>query len=100
MGETPETVRVGLFVTCFGDTLFPSAGQAVVTLLERLGVGVEFPEERTCCGQMHLNSGYADEGMALARRLADVFAGYETVVTPSASCAGMVREQLGAEAPR
>jgi L-lactate dehydrogenase complex protein LldE len=92
-------VRVALFVTCLGDTLFPSAGQAVVRLLDRLGVDVEFPEEQTCCGQMHLNSGYADEGLALARRLAAVFEGYEAVVTPSASCAGMVREQLGADAP-
>jgi L-lactate dehydrogenase complex protein LldE len=92
-------VRVGLFVTCLGDTLFPSAGQAVVRLLERLGVDVDFPEEQTCCGQMHLNSGYADEGAALARRLAGVFRGYEAVVTPSASCAGMMREQAGDEAP-
>ena len=92
-------MQVGLFVTCLGDTLFPSTGRAVVRLLERLGVEVEFPEEQTCCGQMHLNSGYADEGLALARRLAEVFEGYEAVVTPSASCAGMVREQLGAEAP-
>jgi len=92
-------VRAALFVTCLGDTLFPAAGQAVVRLLERLGVEVDFPEEQTCCGQMHLNSGYADEGLALARRLAAVFEGYEAVVTPSASCAGMVREQLGADAP-
>ena len=92
-------MRVGLFVTCLGDTLFPATGQAVVRVLERLGVEVEFPEEQTCCGQMHLNSGFADEGHALARRLADVFGGYEAVVTPSASCAGMVREQLGADAP-
>ncbi len=92
-------MRVGLFVTCLGDTLFPSAGRAVVRLLERLGVTVEFPEEQTCCGQMHLNSGYADEGAALARRLAGVFRGYEAVVTPSASCAGMMREQAGDDAP-
>jgi L-lactate dehydrogenase complex protein LldE len=92
-------VRVGLFVTCLGDTLFPSTGQAVVRLLERLGHEVEFPEEQTCCGQMHLNSGYADEGRSLAHRLAAVFEGYEAVVTPSASCAGMVREQLGEDAP-
>ena len=91
-------MRIGLFVTCLGDTLFPSAGQAVVRLLERLGVEVEFPEEQTCCGQMHFNSGYADEGLALARRLAAVFEGYEAVVTPSASCAGMMRDQLGADA--
>jgi L-lactate dehydrogenase complex protein LldE len=92
-------VRVGLFVTCLGDTLFPSTGRAVVRLLERLGHEVEFPEGQTCCGQMHLNSGYAAEGLALARRLAGVFDGYAAVVTPSASCAGMVREQLGDEAP-
>jgi L-lactate dehydrogenase complex protein LldE len=91
-------VRVALFVTCLGDTLFPSAGRAAVRLLERLGVEVEFPEEQTCCGQMHFNSGYADEGLALVRRLREAFEGYEAVVTPSASCAGMVREQLGADA--
>ena len=98
-GKLLKRCASALFVTCLGDTLFPSTGQAVVRLLERLGVEVEFPEEQTCCGQMHLNSGYADEGLALARRLAAVFEGYEAVVTPSASCAGMVREQLGAEAP-
>lgn len=92
-------MRAGLFVTCLGDTLFPSTGQAVVRLLSRLGVEVDFPEEQTCCGQMHMNSGYAEEGMALARRLAAVFEGYEAIVTPSASCAGMVREQLEDEAP-
>jgi L-lactate dehydrogenase complex protein LldE len=73
-------------------------GQAVVRLLERLGHEVDFPVEQTCCGQMHLNAGYRDEGRALARRLAEVFEGYEAVVTPSASCAGMLREQLGPEA--
>jgi L-lactate dehydrogenase complex protein LldE len=92
-------VRLALFVTCLGDTLFPAVGRAVVALLERLGHDVEFPAEQTCCGQMHLNAGYADEGAALARRLAGVFDGYEAVVCPSASCAGTVREQLGADAP-
>jgi L-lactate dehydrogenase complex protein LldE len=87
-------VRVSLFVTCFNDTLFPGTGQAVVKLLERLDCEVDFPLEQTCCGQMHMNSGYAREGMALARRFARVFAGAEAVVTPSASCAGMVRHQL------
>ena len=88
-----------MFVTCLGDTLFPAVGRAVVRLLERLGHEVEFPEEQTCCGQIHLNSGYAQEGRALARRLAGVFEGFEAVVCPSASCAGTLREQLGAEAP-
>jgi L-lactate dehydrogenase complex protein LldE len=87
-------VRVSLFVTCFNDTLFPQTGQAVVRLLERLGCEVDFPLEQTCCGQMHMNSGYAREGTALARRFTRVFCDAEVVVTPSASCAGMLRHQL------
>jgi L-lactate dehydrogenase complex protein LldE len=87
-------VRVSLFVTCFNDTLFPQTGRAVVRLLERLGCEVDFPLEQTCCGQMHMNSGYAREGLALARRFARVFAGAEHVVCPSASCAGMLRHHV------
>jgi L-lactate dehydrogenase complex protein LldE len=87
-------LRVSLFVTCFNDTLFPQTGQAVVRLLERLGCEVDFPLEQTCCGQMHMNSGYPREGVALARRFARVFDGAEAVVTPSASCAGMLRKQV------
>jgi L-lactate dehydrogenase complex protein LldE len=92
-------VRVGLFVTCFNDTLTPRTGRAVVRLLERLGCVVEFPLEQTCCGQMHLNSGYAREGMALARRFMRVFGNCDTVVTPSASCAAMLRHRLPGEGP-
>jgi L-lactate dehydrogenase complex protein LldE len=92
-------VRVALFVTCFNDTLFPETGRATVRLLERLGCKVDFPEEQTCCGQMHFNSGYAREGLELARRFERVFAGAEAVVSPSASCVGMVREHAGTEAP-
>ena len=93
-------MRLALFVTCLGDTLFPSTGRAVVRLLERLGHRVEFPLEQTCCGQMHMNSGYTREGAALARRFARVFDGAEAVVTPSASCAGMLRHELGEDGPR
>jgi L-lactate dehydrogenase complex protein LldE len=91
---------LALFVTCLGDTLFPSTGRAVVRLLERLGHRVEFPLEQTCCGQMHMNSGYTREGAALARRFARVFDGAEAVVTPSASCAGMLRHELGEDEPK
>jgi L-lactate dehydrogenase complex protein LldE len=86
-------MRVALFITCFNDTLFPDSGRATVRLLERLGCQVDFPEEQTCCGQMHMNSGYAPEGRRLVRRLRKVFAEAEAVVAPSASCVGMVREQ-------
>jgi L-lactate dehydrogenase complex protein LldE len=89
-------VRVSLFITCFNDTLFPQTGRAMVQLLERLGCEVDFPLEQTCCGQMHMNSGYAREGAALARRFLRVFQHSEHVVTPSASCAGMLRQQVDA----
>jgi L-lactate dehydrogenase complex protein LldE len=83
--------RVALFVTCLGDTLFPDVGAATVTVLERLGIGVDFPRAQTCCGQMHLNAGYAAEAKALAARFVDVFAGWDVIVTPSGSCAAHVR---------
>jgi L-lactate dehydrogenase complex protein LldE len=86
-------VRVALFVTCFNDTLFPGTGRAVVELLEHLGCSVEFPEEQTCCGQMHGNSGYAAQGDALARRVERVFAAHDVVVSPSASCVAYLREK-------
>jgi L-lactate dehydrogenase complex protein LldE len=84
--------RIALFITCFNDTLFPSAGRAVVRLLERLGHEVEFPLEQTCCGQMHFNTGYAAETVPLVRRFVRAFAGSELIVSPSASCVAMVRE--------
>jgi len=85
-------MRIGLFVTCLTDTLFPDTGKAVVTLLERLGHRVEFPMAQSCCGQMHFNTGYRAEAVPMARGFAAAFDGYEAVVTPSASCAAMVRE--------
>jgi L-lactate dehydrogenase complex protein LldE len=88
-------VRVALFVTCIGDALFPEAGIAAVAVLERLGHEVVFPAEQTCCGQMHLNSGYADEADRLAARFARIFGKFDAVVSPSSSCAGTMREHYG-----
>src|SRR3954462_10502992 len=84
-------LRVALFITCFNDTLFPETGRATVRLLERLGVEVDFPLEQTCCGQMHWNTGYAEEAVGLVRRFVRVFGDAEVVVSPSASCTAMVR---------
>jgi L-lactate dehydrogenase complex protein LldE len=89
-------MRIGLFVTCLTDTLFPDTGKAVVTVLERLGHQVDFPAGQTCCGQMHFNTGYRREAVPMARRFVAAFGGYEAVVTPSASCASMVREYFPA----
>jgi L-lactate dehydrogenase complex protein LldE len=99
-------MRVALFITCLNDTLAPEAGRATVRVLERLGHEVVFPAEQTCCGQMHGNSGYRREAASLARRFARVFgdASVDAIVSPSASCVGMVREQyprlIGADVPR
>ncbi|GII91643.1 (Fe-S)-binding protein [Sinosporangium siamense] len=96
-------MRVALFITCVNDTLYPGTGRAVVSLLRRLGCEVDFPEAQTCCGQMHLNTGYQDEARRLARRFRAVFARHEIVVVPSGSCAATIREhypRLGVETPR
>ena len=94
-------MRVALFITCVNDALFPGTGQAVVTLLERLGVEVDFPLGQTCCGQVQYNTGYRHETEPLVHRMAEVFAGYDHVVAPSGSCAAMVRDnypRIGAKA--
>ena len=88
-------MRVSLFITCFNDTLFPKTGQAMVQLLERLGHSVEFRPEQTCCGQMHINTGYQREAIPLLRRFVKIFHDAEVVVAPSASCVGLVRDMYG-----
>ncbi|MFF8726684.1 (Fe-S)-binding protein [Streptomyces sp. NPDC015171] len=85
-------MRVALFLTCVNDTLYPDTGRAVVKLLTRLGVDVDFPTAQTCCGQAHYNTGYRHEAEPLARNFSDVFGEYDAIVTPSGSCAAMVRE--------
>ena len=77
-------MKVALFVTCFNDTMFPESAKATVELLERLGVDVDFPTGQTCCGQMHINTGYRAEALPLVRRYVETFEGYDAVVAPSA----------------
>ena len=93
-------MRVGLFVPCYVDQLRPEVGVATVELLERQGLEVDFPTAQSCCGQPLLTAGGAREARSLAERFLDVFARYEHVVCPSASCVATVthhyRELLGA----
>jgi L-lactate dehydrogenase complex protein LldE len=86
-------VRVALFTTCIGDAVLSNVVRATVEVLERLGHKVDYPSEQTCCGQMHLNSGYPDEAARLGARFVAQFADYETIVSPSSSCVGTMREQ-------
>jgi L-lactate dehydrogenase complex protein LldE len=91
-------MRIALFATCLADAMFPKVAQATVVLLERLGHEVVFPPAQTCCGQMHINSGYQREALPLVRHHVDVFEdalsdGVDAVVAPSGSCVGSVRHQ-------
>ncbi|MDZ7802005.1 MAG: (Fe-S)-binding protein [Trueperaceae bacterium] len=92
--------HAALFVPCYVDTLFPDTGKAVVRVLERLGVGVSFPETQTCCGQMHVNTGYHQDVLPLVRRFVEAFGDAEVVVAPSASCVALVRDHYGQLAAR
>ena len=89
--HSPARPRVALFVTCLADTIRPRLGFAALQLLEQAGCDVEVPRAQTCCGQPAFNSGDTAGGAALARRMIAAFEGYDWVVTPSGSCAGMIR---------
>ena len=88
-----DDMRVALLVTCVNDAMFPGTGSAVVDVLSRLGVEVDFPEGQTCCGQPMVNTGYLDEAVPVIRTFVRAFEGYDAVVAPSGSCAGSVRHQ-------
>jgi L-lactate dehydrogenase complex protein LldE len=86
-------MRASLFITCYNDTLFPETGRAVVRLLERLGVELDFLPQQTCCGQMHANTGFRGEAFSQAKRFVRLYQDAENVVIPSSSCVAMIRDQ-------
>jgi L-lactate dehydrogenase complex protein LldE len=89
-----------MFVTCLADALFPDVGKATVQVLERLGHRVDFPAEQTCCGQMHINTGYQRAALPLIRHFADTFEQHEVIVAPSGSCVGSISHQHAVVARR
>lgn len=91
--ESPKGKRVSLFVTCMIDMLYPETGMSVVEVLEHLGIDVDFPMAQTCCGQPGFNAGYRNEARQVARQFLNAFADAEVIVTPSGSCAAMVRHE-------
>ena len=84
-------MNVSLFIPCYVDQLKPEIGFAVAEVLERLGHSIDVPADQTCCGQPAMNTGYNDEARQVASHFLKVFGGCEAVVTPSGSCAAMVR---------
>ncbi|MEZ5825195.1 MAG: (Fe-S)-binding protein [Geminicoccaceae bacterium] len=86
--------KVALFVTCLVDLFRPSVGFSAIRLLEEAGCVVEVPEAQTCCGQPAFNSGDRKTARELACGILDAFAGYDHIVAPSGSCAGMLRTHI------
>ena len=91
--ESPAGKPVSLFVTCIVDMIYPQTGMSVVEVLEHLGVSVNFPASQTCCGQPGFNSGFRREAKEVAKQFLRAFKDAEVIVTPSGSCAGMVRHE-------
>ncbi len=89
-------MRVGLFIPCYIEQLYPAVGMATVEVLERYGVEVDYPEGQTCCGQPMVNAGCGDDARPLIERFLRVFGDHDHVVCPSGSCVAMVRVQYKA----
>lgn len=93
-GDVPASAdrpRVGLFVTCLVDLFRPTVGFAAVDLLEAAGCRVEVPDTQTCCGQPAWNSGDTADTAEIAKGVIRTFEGFDYVVAPSGSCAGMIK---------
>jgi L-lactate dehydrogenase complex protein LldE len=86
-------MRVGIFITCLVDGIFPNVGVATVELLKRLNLEIDVPIQQTCCGQMHINTGYRAKVIPLLKNQVRSFKNCDFVVAPSASCVGTVRHQ-------
>ena len=84
-------MKIGLFVPCYVDALYPEVGVSTYRLLKSLGLDVEYPERQTCCGQPMGNAGFEHMAEPLAKKFDELFAPYDYVVAPSASCAAYVR---------
>ena len=84
-------MKVGLFIPCYIDLIYPEVGIATVQLLERFGLDVRFPLNQTCCGQPMSNSGDEKNAAAAKSLFVENFKGYDCIVGPSGSCVKQVR---------
>lgn len=85
-------MKVGLFIPCYVNAVYPNVGIATYKLLTSLGLDVDYPLNQTCCGQPMANAGYQTQAKKLALRFEDLFKGYDVIVGPSASCVAFVKE--------
>lgn len=89
---SPRHKTVSLFITCMGDMIFPNIGISTVKILDHLGIELCFPTGQTCCGQPAFNAGFQEDARRIARNTIQALADADLVVTPSGSCAAMIRD--------
>ena len=83
---------IQFFATCLVDTFYPETAEAIVSILRRIGVDVDFPRSQTCCGQPQFNAGLRPDARQMAQHMIEVFEGLPgDVLSPSGSCAHMIR---------
>ena len=87
-------MKVGLFIPCYINQLYPQVGKATLELLEKLKVEVSYPSGQTCCGQPMANSGYESESVGACINFVDKFKDFDYIVTPSGSCAYHVKKHF------
>lgn len=85
-------IKVGLFIPCYINQLYPQVGIATVEVLEKLNVTVEYPSGQTCCGQPMANAGYEYESVGACANFVEKFKDFDYIVTPSGSCAYHVKK--------
>jgi len=88
-------MNIQLFIPCFVDQLFPDTAFNMVKVLEKAGCTVNYNSNQTCCGQPAFNAGFWDEAKSVCTKFIKDFSGSDIIVTPSASCAGFVRNYYG-----
>ncbi len=85
-------MKIGLFIPCYMNELYPDACLATLKVLEDLKLDVEYPKEQTCCGQPMANSGCTKSIKDLAIKFVNIFKKYDYIVAPSGSCVAMVKD--------
>ncbi len=84
-------MKIGLFIPCYVDAVYPEVGMATYKLLKHLGLDVTYPQGQTCCGQPMANGGFEKQAVPLAQKFEEKFQGFDYIVAPSVSCTAFIR---------
>lgn len=84
-------MKIGLFIPCYVDVVYPHVGVATYKLLKHLGLDVDYPLGQTCCGQPMANAGFENQSSPLAETFEEKFKGFDYIVSPSVSCTAFIK---------